>query len=136
MTIKPSAAMLCAAIAACLAWSSPSAQAKTFRECNAEWAANKDKPEAAGKTKAAYVAECRGLPAPPAATLKKGQFKTEAEAKASCPSDNVVWVNLRSKVFHTSESKSYGKTKSGAYMCEKDSTAAGFHAPKRSKNPA
>ena len=70
-----------------------------------------------------------------AATLDKGQFKTEAEAKTSCPTDNVVWVNLRSKVYHTSTSKSYGKTKSGAYMCEKESTAAGFRAPKGAKKP-
>ena len=136
MTTKFSAAMLCAAVAACLAWTLPLAQAKTARECNAEWTANKDKPENAGKTRAAYIAECRGLPAPAEAALGKGQFKTEAEAKTSCPTDSVVWVNLSSKVYHTSADKSYGKTKRGAYMCEKDTAAAGFRAPKGAKKPA
>lgn len=60
----------------------------------------------------------------------KGQYTTEGEAKLSCPLDTVVWVNLRSKVYHTSSSKTYGKTKKGAYMCEKESVTAGFRAPK------
>jgi hypothetical protein len=119
---------LCAAVAVALAWSTPSAQAKTRKECNAEWTAKKAAETAAGKTRQAFVAECL-------AQLEKGQFKTEAEAKASCPTDSVVWVNLRSKVYHTSEDKSYGKTKSGAYMCEKESTAGGFRAPKGAKKP-
>jgi hypothetical protein len=47
-----------------------------------------------------------------------------------------VWVNLRSKVYHAAGSKTYGKTKRGAYMCEKEATAGGFRAPKGSKPPA
>ena len=109
-------------------------EAKTRKECNAEWTANKAAATAAGKTRQAFVAECLGC-----RQLERlqagGQFKTEAEAKTSCPTDSVVWVNLRSKVYHTSDSKSYGKTKSGAYMCEKESTAAGFRAPKGAKKP-
>ena len=128
------------AFAAAVVWglaSSP-AEAKTRKECNAEWKANKAAATAAGKTRQVFIAECLGLPVPPAtpAKLDKGQYRTEAEAKASCPSDTVVWVNLRSKVFHTSASRSYGKTKSGAYMCEKDSVASGFRAPKGAKKPA
>ncbi|SRR6266540_2376781 len=96
-------AVLCAALAGLLAWSSPVAA-----------------QEKAAKPKAAV-------------TLATGQFATEAEAKASCPTDSVVWVNLRSKVYHASGSKAYGKTKRGAYMCEKESVAAGFRAPKPSK---
>jgi hypothetical protein len=33
-------------------------------------------------------------------------------------------------VYHASGSRSYGQTKQGAYMCEKDSAAAGFHPPR------
>jgi hypothetical protein len=65
-----------------------------------------------------------------AAEPPKGQYTSEADAKASCPSDTVVWANLTSKVYHASGSKVYGKTKKGAYMCEKESVAAGFRAPK------
>jgi hypothetical protein len=65
-----------------------------------------------------------------AAEPPKGQYTTEAAAKTSCLLDTVVWVNLKSKIYHTSGSKDYGKTKSGAYMCEKESVAAGFRAPK------
>jgi hypothetical protein len=64
-----------------------------------------------------------------------GQFATDGEAKAKCPTDTVVWVNTKSKVFHYSNSSDYGKTKKGAYMCEADATGAGAHAAKNEKKP-
>lgn len=65
--------------------------------------------------------------------LKAGQFASEAGAKANCPSDTVVWVNLGSKVYHHAGTAAYGTTKRGAYMCEKDTAAAGFRAAKRER---
>jgi hypothetical protein len=64
-----------------------------------------------------------------------GQFSTEAQAKARCPGDTVVWVNLDSKIYHFVGTRNYGTTKSGAYMCEKDATAAGSRAAKNEKRP-
>ena len=71
----------------------------------------------------------------PAAPTGAGQFATEAEAKAHCPSDLVVWANLQSKIYHFAGHKNYGTTKSGAYMCERDATAGGFRASKVEKRP-
>ncbi len=68
-----------------------------------------------------------------AATAKAGQFTTEAEAKASCPADTVVWVNTGTKVYHYAGNAAYGKTKRGVYMCEKETAAAGYRAAKREK---
>lgn len=65
-----------------------------------------------------------------AAKTTAGRFKTEAEAKASCPMDTVVWASSKSKAYHLSTSKLYGKTKSGAYECQKTADAAGYHAAK------
>lgn len=157
--------VLCsAALAAGLVFGAPAlAQQKTAKQCNEEWKANEAALQASGKTKKEFVAECRGTapatsgatvpgatqaPAaapktatkPPAtgktgAPAAAGQFSTEAQAKAHCPSDNVVWVNLSSKVYHFSGSKSYGNTKKGAYMCERDTAAAGFRAAKNEKHP-
>jgi hypothetical protein len=127
-----------AALVAMLAWSPPVvAQQKTFRQCREEWAANKAAIAASGKTQRVFVAECRGVPLPPIspAELGKGQYGSEAEAKAACLNDPIVWVNLRSKVYHESGSRNYGSTKTGAYMCQKDTIAAGFHAPKASREP-
>ncbi len=61
-----------------------------------------------------------------------GQFSSEGEAKARCPSDTVVWVNTKSKshTYHYPGSRWYGATKQGAYMCEADAAAAGNHASK------
>ena len=64
-----------------------------------------------------------------------GQFQTEAQAKSHCPADLVVWANLTSKIYHFAGHKSYGTTKSGAYMCEKEATAQGFRASKTEKRP-
>ena len=67
------------------------------------------------------------------AGLKAGQFASESGARATCPGDTVVWVNTGTKVYHHAGTASYGTTKKGAYMCEKDTAAAGFRAAKNEK---
>ena len=47
----------------------------------------------------------------------------------------MVWVNTKSKVYHFANSRNYGKTKSGAYMCEAQATATGNRAAKNEKHP-
>jgi hypothetical protein len=76
-------------------------------------------------------------PAPTAATAPTGtnEFSVEAQAKARCPTDTVIWANLKSKIYHFSGSKDYGATKEGAYMCEKDALAQGVRAAKNEKHP-
>jgi hypothetical protein len=130
-----------AALVAFLASAPPvMAQQKTIKQCRDEWNANKVAMEASGQTQRAFVAQCRGVPlaertARAAAELTKGQYAIEAEAKTSCRNDAVVWVNRRSMVYHDSSSRSYGATRTGAYMCQKDSIAGGFRAPKTAKEP-
>ena len=46
-----------------------------------------------------------------------------------------MWVNLDSKIYHYSSYRNYGQTKSGAFMCEKDTATAGFRAAKNEKRP-
>lgn len=77
-------------------------------------------------------------PSQTAATPPAGadQFQTEAQAKSHCPADLVVWANLTSKIYHFAGHKSYGTTKSGAYMCEKEATTQGFRASKTEKRPS
>jgi hypothetical protein len=74
---------------------------------------------------------------PPAAGTPSGagQFATEAEAMARCPTDTVVWVNTRSKIYHFKGYKNYGNTLTGAYMCEKETAAQGMRASKTEKRP-
>lgn len=64
------------------------------------------------------------------------QFSSEAQAKSHCSSDTVVWANLSSHIYHFAGTKSYGKTKKGAYMCEKEATSDGFRAAKAEKHPS
>jgi hypothetical protein len=64
------------------------------------------------------------------------QFANEPQAKAACPGDTVVWVNLRSKIYHFPGTHNYGNTKDGAYMCERDTAAQGMRAPKNEQHPS
>jgi hypothetical protein len=54
------------------------------------------------------------------------RFKSEAMAKAYCADGTVVWTDTRLKVYHSQGSYLYGRTRLGGYMCEKESTSAGF----------
>jgi hypothetical protein len=76
-------------------------------------------------------------PTPAAAPAPTGanEFAAEAQAKARCPTDTVVWANLKSKIYHFSGTKDYGTTKEGAYMCEKDAVGQGVRAAKNEKHP-
>jgi len=70
-------------------------------------------------------------PMKPSATpnLASNQFSEEVAARSHCAGDPVVWVNLSgSKAYHTSGDKFYGKTKTGAYMCQKEADQSGYHA--------
>ena len=67
---------------------------------------------------------------PAARPTGAGEFSSEGEAKARCPSDTVVWVNTKSHIYHYAGTRSYGTTKQGAYMCEADASAAGDRASK------
>ena len=153
-----------AAVVAVFCSSASYAQQKTITECENEWRANRAENQKNKITEKAYVEKCRadsaaaatppvpppatppakGPPAtPPAKSATKapsaaptgaGQFSTEAAAKAKCPSDTVVWVNTKSKIYHFAGHKDYGTTKAGAYMCEADAKA-NSRAAKNEKHP-
>jgi len=52
-------------------------------------------------------------------------YDTEAAAQSHCPSDQVVWLNTRSHVYHEKGTRYYGTTKQGEYTCRKEADAAG-----------
>jgi hypothetical protein len=58
------------------------------------------------------------------------QYKTEADAKSHCGTDQVVWGNTSSHALHDRGTKYYGKTTHGAYMCKGLAVSAGYHEAK------
>jgi hypothetical protein len=92
-------------------------------------------PAAPPPTPPSSRAKSVSAPAATAAAPGPNQFTTEADAKGRCPSGPVVWVNLDSKIYHYAGHKAYGHTKSGAYMCESDTTSQGMRASKNEKRP-
>jgi hypothetical protein len=128
---------------------------KTIKECQQEWQTKRAANEIS-ITEKAYVEQCRAgnapasppttatpapasvpmtttpsAPAAPAAPTRTNQYKTEAEAKGRCPSDKVVWVDLDSNVYYSAGQAAYGKTRTGTYMCERDSAAEGIRASRK-----
>jgi hypothetical protein len=55
-------------------------------------------------------------------------FNTESDAQAHCPRDVVVWLNIPSGIYHYKGERWYGRTKHGAYACEKEAIKAGDRA--------
>jgi len=43
----------------------------------------------------------------------------------TCPGDAIVWVNIRSGVYHFRGERYFGSTKQGKFMCEKQARAEG-----------
>ncbi len=74
-------------------------------------------------------------PSTPANPTGANEYSTEAQAKARCPSDTVVWVVLPSKIYHFAGTRYYGATKHGAYICESDTAASGMRAAKNETHP-
>lgn len=58
---------------------------------------------------------------------------TEREAQSTCPSDVVVWVDLTSEVYRHKGARSYGATKNGGYMCEREAIRQGKRAAKSAR---
>lgn len=62
---------------------------------------------------------------PPASSSALQYFTTESAAQAHCPRDVVVWLNTLSGIYHLKGQRWYGRTKHGAYVCEKEADRAG-----------
>ena len=61
-----------------------------------------------------------------------GQRST-AQSARNCGSDQVVWANPSTKVYHFSGSRFFGHTKEGTYMCLSESEREGYRAAKNEK---
>jgi hypothetical protein len=83
--------------------------------------------QTAGSRAAAGTSSHAAKAAPPGPAAN--QFSSDQAAKGHCPGDAIVWVNLSgSKAYHPSGDRYYGKTKHGAFMCQKEADQSGFHA--------
>jgi hypothetical protein len=115
-----------ALIAIALNCTPANAQQKTAKQCNAEWAANKAAIQASGKTKKAFVAECRGTAAATAAPAQP----TPSQPTPSQPSSNAPAPNSAPTTAarpRQTYSTASAPTGAGQYGSE---TAAKTHCPR------
>jgi outer membrane biosynthesis protein TonB len=92
-------------------------------------------PPAQAPAQAPAPAPAKPAPTATAAPTGAYQYSNESQAKFRCMTGTVVWANLDSKIYHFAGHKSYGTTKTGAYMCESDATSQGMRAAKNEKHP-
>jgi len=80
---------------------------------------------------------------PPAKTTNKAKSTTKKKAAEATPAPTdqqiadakakgMVWVNTRTKVYHQTDSRFYGKTKHGKFMTEDEAKTAGYKAANES----
>lgn len=72
-------------------------------------------------------AAAHSLPATVAQALPP-LFNSEGAALQHCPRDVVVWLNVPSGIYHYKGERWYGRTKHGAFACEREAVAAGDRA--------
>ena len=92
------------------------------------------KSKAAASPPAPATAKTTAPPPPPPAAAP-AKAPAAASASSGTPGAGQVWVNLDTGVYHYSNSRYYGKTKSGKYMSEADAMKAGYKAAKNEKKP-
>ena len=149
-----SAAAAAFLVGAAIAGSSAANAESVMSACAAQWKQAQTAGTTGGATWPQFLAQCKmqhaqplapapaPAPAPPQsgslfpwqqpatpaqaipAATGAGQFRTEAEARYRCPTEKVVWINTRSKIYHYQGTHNYGRTKEGANMCEADAKAA------------
>lgn len=68
--------------------------------------------------------------ASPPDTRQVAQFPTVRAAQRHCPLDTVLWLDTFTRHYYYSNSKRYGKTAQGAFVCKKEFKGIGKRATK------
>jgi len=61
-----------------------------------------------------------------AAGPKVPQYNSELEAQTRCPYDKIVWVNPRTRLWYTRQSRHYANDKWGGFACKEEAVKAGM----------
>lgn len=71
--------------------------------------------------------------AAPAAKDEAPLFPSEQEAEQSCPSDIVVWVDTKTRIYYFRGQQWYASTKSGGFACKREADQRGYRRNRTGK---
>jgi hypothetical protein len=53
-------------------------------------------------------------------------FRYEAQAQRHCPTDVVVWLDLRKEIYYSKRQRWYGRGFTGSFVCREEARAGGY----------
>jgi hypothetical protein len=53
-------------------------------------------------------------------------FRHEDQAQRHCPSDTVVWLDLRKRIYYAKGQKLYAHGFNGSYVCRNEAKSSGY----------
>lgn len=60
------------------------------------------------------------------AAPKVAKYDSEDNAHIHCPTDVIVWLNPRTKLWYTRKSRHYANDRFGGFVCKEEAKGAGF----------
>ena len=53
-------------------------------------------------------------------------FRYEAQAQRYCPTDTVVWLDLRKGIYYSKRQKRYARGSDGSFVCREEAKGSGY----------
>jgi hypothetical protein len=65
--------------------------------------------------------------APRAATaVPLTPFRYESQAQRHCPSDTVVWLDFKKRIYYSKRQRLYGRGFDGSFVCRDEARSSGY----------
>jgi len=53
-------------------------------------------------------------------------FRYESQAQRNCPTDVIVWLDLRNGIYYSKRQRQYGRGLTGSFVCREEARSNGY----------